>query len=116
MYQITKHFKSRDLASVWDEVAAIFMSKPIIRSITGIGYSIVEVNRNEVCYQAVSRNKGEPESIRRKDFEGVFRNLCVLESFNTDTTKEIFNKAGIYKKRSPTFALLIAIGALEKIT
>ena len=70
-------------------------------------YVIATVTDEVISYKGDDRSGGIPEDIDKTSFDVIVDGLKKMVMFNTNSSKQLFNKAKIYKKRSPMFALLL---------
>lgn len=77
-------------------------------------YTITNMSINTISYKGNDRSGGIPEDITKDSFIALVDGLKGMHTFNTDTSKELFKGAKIYKKRSPMFALLLGNKIIER--
>jgi len=115
-YQFSKKSASVTPDQIWSFLQNGLSKDVIIKSVQHeIPYNIDYIDDEVISFTAESRNDGNPEFIKRVNFEEAVMGLLKETKFNTSVSADIFRKAGLYKKRSPVFALLISAGIIEII-
>jgi hypothetical protein len=114
-YQFAARFKNVEATNLWQTIVSTLHSGTVIHSIKKVPYTIQQVNSSEISFTADTRSDGNAEIITRTEFDQVVLDLKALGRFNTSTSKPAFLKTKLYKKRSPFFAMLLFINAIERI-
>ena len=116
MYQFTSSNINNSLEDLWAIISIDLRKKNFtdVSSITGVLYKISEVTNVAVTYSAPSRNGGKKEDLSKTDFINFLSVLRKHSLFNTASIKSHL-PTEIYAKRSPLFAVLLALNIIEKI-
>ena len=113
-YRFLQKFAKVDPLEVWKQIQQRLSRNEMIKSITGVPYMITSVNTLTISYTSPKRSSGVEEDLGKSDFIEIVLLLQKQGVFNTSNSKDSFpNK--IKRKRSPTFAILIATGVIEPI-
>lgn len=91
-------------SNVWELVTKQIDQKGKIKSSRGIIYKS-RFDADNIYYKGGDRNKGEEESIAKKDFIQAFEAVKNLDKINTNTIKKLV-PTSIYRKRTPFIAML----------
>lgn len=115
MYQFTPSYVTKNLEELWSTISIDLREKKIIEiiSIRGITYKIEEVTNVTVAYSTPSRNSGKKEELTKIDFINFLTVLKKHSLFNTASIK-LDLPTEIYAKRSPLFAILLALNIIKK--
>lgn len=115
MYQFTSSNISKNLEELWAIISIDLRERKIreITSVRGIIYKIEEVTNVTVSYSALSRSGGKKEELTKRDFINFLTVLKKHSSFNTASIK-LDLPTEIYVKRSPLFAILLALNIIKK--
>jgi hypothetical protein len=116
MYQFSTTANPQDAEAIWATVS-IALSEQGIKEINSISgskiYRIKNANNITVETQSSERNSGEPETIYKTDFIDFIKILKKHTKFNTNSVKQDL-PSSIYRKRSPMFAILLALAIIVK--
>lgn len=115
-YTFGNEYIHKNVEELWAIISIGLREKNIleISSIRGVHYKIEEVNNVVVSYSTPSRNGGKKEDLSKTDFINFFKVLKVHSTFNTASIK-LDLPTEIYAKRSPLFAVLLAMDIITKI-
>lgn len=110
MYTFQKKYENKNLEELWAIISIDLRENNIkeVSSIRGKIYKIEDVTNVGVHYSAESRNGGKIEDLTKTDFINFLMIIKDQTIFNTNTIKMDLPKE-IYAKRSPLFAILLAL-------
>ncbi|MFC1225341.1 hypothetical protein ACFE6N_16145 [Pedobacter sp. BG31] len=109
-------FKNPNPVELWKQFQYGLNSDVIVKSINEkIHYTVQEINDNYISFSAPSRNKGEIELISQEDFVKTVSKLSAFKTFNTSNAKKAFKGGGLYRKRSPLFAILKSAKIIKEV-
>lgn len=114
-YQINPKYKSLESIEIWNKMIELLeqSSNLHITSISGKKvYEIITITDEQVGYLSDDRNNGEEETIYKEDFVKFLDVLRRQGYFSTSSIKEYMSGA-LYKKRSPSFAILKYLNIIE---
>ncbi|MBF8456171.1 hypothetical protein IV494_03160 [Kaistella sp. G5-32] len=114
-YTFTNEYIHKNLEELWAIISIGLREKNIleISSIRGVNYKIEEVNNIVVSYSTPSRSSGKKEDLTKTDFLNFFKVLKSHSTFNTASIK-LDLPTEIYAKRSPLFAVLLAMAIIKQ--
>lgn len=115
MFEFTPPNISKNVEELWAMISINLREKNVknISSIRGIMYRIEDVTNVAVSYSAPSRSSGKKEQLSKTDFINFLNVLKKHSSFNTASIK-LDLPTEIYAKRSPLFAVLLALDIITK--
>ena len=110
MYIFQKKYENKNLEELWAIISIDLRENNIkeVSSIRGKIYKIEYVKNVGAHYSAESRNGGKIEDLTKTDFLNFLTIIKDQTIFNTNTIKMDLPKE-IYAKRSPLFAILLAL-------
>lgn len=80
------------------------------KSVSGIKYQF-RIDNDVLYYNGGKRNKGEDETITKKEFITAFESIKILNDINTNAIKTII-PSSLYRKRTPVIGLLLSAGII----
>lgn len=115
MYQFTNKVRTLSPDLIWLTIVQRLSDTRVIKSINGVEYKLVSLSLEAIKYSTISRNVGLAESVSMTQFTNLLEVLQTKTTFNTHNSRHAFNQIGIYRQRSPVFAILLAAGVIEKV-
>ena len=116
VFQFALKFKNASEEKIWMAVVRSIHLGAIVRSVKeAIPYTINDIDDSFIVFSTATRNGGKPEKILKEDFVVAVSALKKQKHFDTHTAKSAFLGTKIYRKRSPSFALLKFAGVIEQV-
>ncbi|SEF66970.1 hypothetical protein [Sphingobacterium lactis] len=114
-YRFNEEFARKNSNEIWGQIIVLLKTlKPNqIPSISGKKiYEVVTANEQSIGFLGNDRNGQEEEIVFKKDFISLLDVLQTQSCFSTSSIKNYIS-GPIYKKRSPSFAILKFLQIIE---